>query len=159
MEPIVIVEGDDLTLLCEALKDILGDGTSDARPGYLYRLRFAVDEGIKVKANEGVWTLNFGRVEVPARDLCPRCGGDHDRIDRRDPCPGEMRIMLDGVEVGRGVPEGQAPYVFWNRVRFTTPLILRDAVPPRAEPAKGYPGLVDLAPAYRLEPVREGEQS
>ena len=24
---------------------------------------------------------------MPVSDPCPRCGGDHDRIDRRDPCP------------------------------------------------------------------------
>jgi hypothetical protein len=25
--------------------------------------------------------------EIDDDDPCPRCGGDHDRIDRREPCP------------------------------------------------------------------------
>jgi hypothetical protein len=29
----------------------------------------------------------FNRRDVRAADLCPRCGGDHDRIDRREACP------------------------------------------------------------------------
>jgi hypothetical protein len=155
MEPIVIVEGDDLVRLMEVLAEI----TDEFRPG-IYRLRFAIDGGIKIKANEGVWTIDYGRVEIPARDLCPRCGGDHDRIDRRDPCSGEMRITLDGVEVGRGIPEGQAPYAFWHRVRVTTGTL---TVPASAKAHYDYvpdgrrSTLVDLAPAYRLEPIREGE--
>ena len=27
------------------------------------------------------------REEAQKPDPCPRCGGDHDRIDRREPCP------------------------------------------------------------------------
>jgi hypothetical protein len=151
MEPIVIVEGEDLARLF----NYFDDARQGPRP---YRLRFAIDGGIKIKVNEDVWTIDFGQIEVPARDLCPRCGGDHDRIDRRDPCPGEMRIMLDGVEVGRGIPKGQASYVFWNRVRLTTPLIPRREIPPHVEPVRDDSDLYDLAPAYRLLPIREGER-
>lgn len=72
----------------------------------------------------------------------------------------ELRIMLDGVEVGRGVLEGQAPYVFWHRVRITTGTL---TVPTSAKARYDYvpdgrrSTLVDLAPAYKLVPVREGE--
>jgi hypothetical protein len=150
MEPIVIVEGDDLVRLMEVLTEIT-DSLDDARHG-IYRLRFAIDGGIKIKANEGVWTIDYGRIEVSARDLCSRCGGD-----QRDPYPGEMRIMLDGVEVGRGISEGQAPYVFWNRVRLTAPLTVPADAKARYQFVPVDDGaLVDFAPAYWLEPVRKG---
>jgi hypothetical protein len=164
MEPIVIVEGDDLVRLMEVLTEIT-ESLDDPRHG-IYRLRFAIDGGIKIKANEGVWTIDYGRVEVPRPpskhdfDLTCKCGPNHDDCAADCQCEcheHEMRIMLDGVEVGRGIPEGQAPYVFWNRVRLTTPLIPRREVPPHVEPAWGHPDLYDLAPAYRLEPIREGQ--
>lgn len=31
----------------------------------------------------------YPEVKLDDDDPCPRCGGDHDRIDSRDPCPVE----------------------------------------------------------------------
>jgi hypothetical protein len=55
MGPIVLIEGIDLAQLLEALND----------HGHLYRLRVAIDTGgVKIKLNEGTWTLPYGVVEV-----------------------------------------------------------------------------------------------
>lgn len=56
MEPIVIVEDIDLRSLLSELADMTGDPTK------VYRLRFAVDGGIKVKVNEAAWSRAYGRV-------------------------------------------------------------------------------------------------
>jgi hypothetical protein len=36
----------------------------------------------------------IARLFRPADDPCPRCSGDHDRIDRREPCPVEQSEEL-----------------------------------------------------------------
>jgi hypothetical protein len=60
MEPIVLVEGEDLARLL----DYFDDARQGPRP---YRLRFAIDGGIKVKTDEDVWTIDFGQIEVPGQ--------------------------------------------------------------------------------------------
>ncbi len=37
-----------------------------------------------------VEALAAALADVSEDDPCPRCGGDHDRIDRREPCPDEQ---------------------------------------------------------------------
>lgn len=56
MKDIVVLEGNDLEQFLTLLQDIA------ASSNRIYRLRLAVDGGIKVKVNEGVWTPPYGRM-------------------------------------------------------------------------------------------------
>ena len=58
MDQIIILEGTELREFLEMLND----------SGHTYRLRLAIDGGgIKVKRNEGTWTLPFGAVDEDVR--------------------------------------------------------------------------------------------
>jgi hypothetical protein len=57
MEPIIKVEGSQLTMLLNALSIVVTQND-------VYSLRFAIEEGaIKIKVNEGVWSPPLGKVE------------------------------------------------------------------------------------------------
>jgi hypothetical protein len=43
------------------------------------------------------WKPTPPRDTPPPADPCPRCGGDHDRIDRREPCPQPPADPADAV--------------------------------------------------------------
>jgi hypothetical protein len=67
--------------------------------------REAAEQGVCTDCNGGAWAPEPAAAEAATRavddaaaardqypaepddDPCPRCGGDHDRIDRREPCP------------------------------------------------------------------------
>lgn len=57
MKDIVILEGDDLKRFLEHLESVV---ESKDR---VYRLRFAVDGGVKFKVNEYVWSPPYGEVQ------------------------------------------------------------------------------------------------
>lgn len=56
MQDIVILEGDDLKKFFEHI----GNAAESNR---VYRLRFAVEDGIKIKVNEYVWSPAYGKME------------------------------------------------------------------------------------------------
>lgn len=55
MENIAILEGDDLKRFLEHVQ-------SEIDAGRIYRMRFAVDGGLKMKVNEYVWSPPYGKV-------------------------------------------------------------------------------------------------
>lgn len=56
MKDIVILEGDDLKRFLDHIKHAINDDR-------VYRLRFAVDGGLKFKANEYVWSPPYGKMD------------------------------------------------------------------------------------------------
>lgn len=55
MKDVVILEGDDLKRFLEHLNTVFD--------GDVYRLRFAVDGGVKFKVNEEVWSPPYGKMD------------------------------------------------------------------------------------------------
>lgn len=55
MENVVILEGDDLKRFLEHIQDAIANDR-------VYRMRFAVDGGIKFKVNEYVWSPPYGKI-------------------------------------------------------------------------------------------------
>lgn len=56
MDNIAILEG-------EALKRFLAHMQSEIDAGRIYRMRFAVDGGLKMKVNEYVWSPPYGKMD------------------------------------------------------------------------------------------------
>lgn len=58
--------------------------TADAQAG-----KWETTEVWLVKGNTigTVYNLDEALTLLEEEDPCPRCGGEHDRIDRREPCP------------------------------------------------------------------------
>lgn len=56
-ETIVLVEGEQL----DSLLSILADAAT--RPGLIRSLRFAIDDGIKIKFNSETWSPPYGEIE------------------------------------------------------------------------------------------------
>lgn len=56
MKDIVILEGDDLQRFLDHMKNA-------AESNQVRRMRFAVEDGLKVKVNEFVWTLPYGKMD------------------------------------------------------------------------------------------------
>lgn len=62
MDPIIVLEGADLRTLIQGIAAFASDDSPT-----IYRMRFAIDGGLKVKVNEGMWTAPLGEVEPRRR--------------------------------------------------------------------------------------------
>lgn len=56
MDDVVILEGDDLEKFFEHIANA-------ASSGRVRKLRFAVDDGLKIKVNEYVWSPPYGKMD------------------------------------------------------------------------------------------------
>jgi hypothetical protein len=59
MDNIIIIEGNDLS----AFYNIMREAVNGANNGSAYRIRVAIDGGVKVKVNEGMWTYGVGKAD------------------------------------------------------------------------------------------------